>query len=630
MLIVSVFVALLSMSTAGPSLQAVPVPTEAIVANDNRAAAGTRVGHVVHVSLDARWGRWFPDDNRQPAIPIQAFAEPGKPLLIPGPLIRVIAGTEVVLRLTNSIPGTVLTVHGMVDRPAYQDRPLSVSFGSARVVRFRARAPGTYAYWGTTSGRQKSDGVGWDSELSGAIVVDAAGSKPDVRNDRIFVIGNWMNVIDPNGVPAFRYELLTINGKAWPHTERLSYRQGTVVHWRWINTSGGPHPMHLHGFYFRVDSRGDGIADIDYRNADRDVEITELLPSGGTFAMTWSADRPGNWLIHCHIPGHQRAHLPIAEMLAGKPRLTVDEFQNAYLPHTEMGGLVLGIVVHPERAWRAPTQTPVRRLRLLVETSPENTPIKPAFRYVLVDGEKQFVGSGSVGPPIVLTQRVPVGIGIENRLSEPTAVHWHGLELTDSYYDGVAGFSGYGDRVAPMIAPGGRFEVQFAPPRAGTFIYHTHMHDVWQLRGGLAGPLIVLPPGSHFDTATDHIVMITAAALVADARNYVAINGERNPPALVISAGVTHRFRFINMTTIEPLAVISLAHVSTPVSWRPIAVDGADLPAQRRLPEPAVRTLTIGKTLDFEFTPTAPVELILVVRRGVAGPVLGTLPIRVI
>ena len=82
----------------------------------------------------------------------------------------------------------------------------------------------------------------------------------------------------------------------------------------------------------------------------------------------------------------------------------------------------------------------------------------------------------------------PVEITVVNHLTEATAIHWHGMEL-DSYYDGVHGWSGVDRRLAPMIEPGGTFVVRFTPPRAGTFIYHTHLHDYRQLSSGLYGPI---------------------------------------------------------------------------------------------------------------------------------------------
>jgi hypothetical protein len=36
------------------------------------------------------------------------------------------------------------------------------------------------------------------------------------------------------------------------------------VRWRWVITTGFPHPMYLQGTYFRVDSVGDGEKDTLY------------------------------------------------------------------------------------------------------------------------------------------------------------------------------------------------------------------------------------------------------------------------------------------------------------------------------------------------------------------------------
>jgi FtsP/CotA-like multicopper oxidase with cupredoxin domain len=73
--------------------------------------------------------------------------------------------------------------------------------------------------------------------LSGAFVVDAGGTKPD---DRIFVLGLWSN-----GTTAETFqEILSINGKTWPYTERLTLKQGETLHWRVINPTASDHAMH--------------------------------------------------------------------------------------------------------------------------------------------------------------------------------------------------------------------------------------------------------------------------------------------------------------------------------------------------------------------------------------------------
>src|SRR5262249_15293786 len=109
---------------------------------------------------------------------------------------------------------------------------------------------------------------------------------------------------------------------------------------------------------------------------------------------------------------------------------------------------------------------------------------------------------GLIGPPIVLMRGQPVEIEVVNKLKNPTAIHWHGIEL-ENYYDGVPGWSGGDTQRTPAIAPGTSFLVRMAPPRAGTFIYHNHFHDPSQLTNGIYGPLIVLPPADKFDPTSD-------------------------------------------------------------------------------------------------------------------------------
>ncbi len=597
------------------------------LANDNRTPAGRFAGSELRISLDAREAMWHPDGDENPGVPMLAFAESGRRPQIPGPLIRVRAGTVVVATVRNTVAGTVLTVHGMVDRPAIADRPVRVPYGTTRVVRFRAGAPGTYLYYGTTSASSIADRFGADSQLSGALVVDPAVASA-VPDDRILVFGQWINVRGKTGGPVFRYELDTINGRTWPHTERLSYAKDATVRWRIVNASGGGHPLHLHGFFFTVDSRGDGIADHVYPNAtDRDRRVTELVEPGSTFTMTWKADRPGNWLFHCHLSFHAVGHLPMEVLRAGKNTISAAAYVNEFVPHAGMGGLILAVRVRgPAPAVAAAAARVDRRVALGVERAPDDRPDAPSFRYV-VDGATDE--HAAIGAPIVLTRGKTYAFDITNALDEPTAVHWHGIELADSYYDGVAGYSGDGGRIAPMIDPGHTFEAILTPPRAGTYIYHTHMDDVRQLRGGLAGPLIVLEPGTVRDPSSDHVFTITTTHSIDD-EDHILINGVRAPPPMTCHAGVTQRLRFINVTTFWTNAIVSLSDGRRTVRWTPLAVDGADVAPQRRVPEAAVETVTIGQTRDFTFVPSGPGELQLQFWPDPSVPNIVTVPIHVV
>src|SRR5687768_6234094 len=78
-------------------------PLTPILVNDNRASAGELQNGILHVSLVAEVGLWYPEVEHGPGLEIQAFGEEGKPLQAPGPLIRVPAGTEVRVRLRNAL-----------------------------------------------------------------------------------------------------------------------------------------------------------------------------------------------------------------------------------------------------------------------------------------------------------------------------------------------------------------------------------------------------------------------------------------------------------------------------------------------------------------------------------------------
>ena len=143
------------------------------------------------------------------------------------------------------------------------------------------------------------------------------------------------------------------------------------------------------------------------------------------------------------------------------------------------------------------------------------------------------------------------------------------------------------------------------PPRAGTYIYHTHWHDVAQLTSGLYGPLIVVEPGERFDPSTDKIFVIGRGG-PDTFRDPIVLNGSAQPNALDLIANVRYRFRFINMTPNDSYLTISLTQEGKPVQWRAIAKDGATLPDSQARVANASRLITVGETMDFQFTPPAP------------------------
>lgn len=611
-----------------------PRDVERVVPNDNRVPSGVLRGGVLTLQLEARLASWHPDGDSVPGAVVPAFAEVGGAARIPGPLIRVPAGTIVQLMLRNRLD-TTLDVYGLVDRIALavgpRDSALRLPPGATATVRFEAYAPGTYYYWGTTTGRPVAFRTKEDAQLTGAIVVDPIGPRSD---DRIMVIGMWTDTVARAFTERKRL-LAVINGRSWPNTERLHYVVGDTARWRVINASSDAHPMHLHGFYFNVEGRGNGLSDTLYMPGLRDREFTEMLTVGGTFDMTWVPERPGNWLFHCHIAEHFARRGPL-----GSLRPPADAAASRHANHAleGMGGLVIGVSVLPARsatvASTPSNETRRRHLRLLVRRNAGGSDSTPYLGFAIQQGtESPRADSGlHFGPPLVLTRSEPVSITVVNTLSEPTAVHWHGIEL-ESYFDGVAGFSGAPGRISPAIAPGDSFEARFTPPRAGTFIYHSHIEEERQLRGGLAGALIVLEPGQRYDPSTDHVVLLTSPASLDEQNRAVLMNGSPTPAPLVLRVGVAHRIRFVNMTLRRPTLRVELLRDSTLLEWRPLAKDAAELPRHTRSPRAAMRNVGLGETFDAEITPDVPGELRLDVRIGGARPphtLLGSIGLRAV
>ena len=575
---------------------------ETISSNDNRTSAGTFRDGVLSVRLVAAPGIWFPEGQEGRGHQVYAFGEAGRKRSNPGPLLRVTAGTEIQATVRNRIAGSPLQVHGLHDRPGAAE-VLVVPPGETTSVRFRVTVPGTYFYWGSTRGAATlRDRFGPESQLMGALIVDPPGPRP---SDHVFVIG----IEDDSGaIPADRHtRAATINGRSWPHSQISTVTAGDTVRMRWINASDRVHPMHLHGFYFTVDARGDIARDTTYSAAQKRLAVTELMPQGHTMSLTWVADRPGNWLMHCHMAAH------MSPDLRGRPAKVTGGMGGHNHTLEVMAGLVVGWRVLPRSgvslvSGEAPGGRR-RELRLLVQQAPGRYGVKPGIGFVVQNGDAVPRTDSVVipGPPLVLTRGEPVQINVVNHLSTATSIHWHGIEL-ESYFDGVSGWSGDQRRTAPHVNAGDSFAVRFTPPRAGTFIYHSHFDEERQLGSGLYGPLIVLEPGARYDPETDRPWILSQGGPTRRSERASVIFNGSLAPVMELQAHRRYRIRLINIAATLPLRFSLLAD-TVPVKWRAVAKDGADLPAAQAVMRPARLMIGVGEAYDFELTPESAGEL---------------------
>ena len=572
-----------------------------VQANDNRSPAGHFENGVLTIRLVVGLARWYPEAVDGPFADAPAIAEEGKAPQIPAPLIRVPIGSTIVATVRNTLTDSTIYVRGFSAHPAARLDSIPIQPGESRTIRFSAGAAGTYPYL-MTPGIRDPDKSDERESSGGALVIDSAGAHPP---DRIFVINIWGLTKD-----SLTYaNALAINGKSWPFTERIEATAGDTLRWRVVNVSGRTHPMHLHGFYFRLTARGTEMSDTVYSLKRRRLAVTEDMGEGHTMALEFTPNRAGNWLFHCHLAFHVQ---PGAAQLAGAASSSHQMHSGDIRQH--MAGLVLGINVRARPGTRAATRAHPRRLRLFVDEGRRRSFAPRALGFVL-QRNARIPSSDSIeaiGSLIVLTRGEPTDITVVNRLSEATAVHWHGIEL-ESFSDGVAGWSGTPDHVAPVIAAGDAFTARLTLPRAGTFIYHTHLNDIEQLTSGLYGALLVLEPGKKFDFGTDHVFVLGWDGPTDPPQRWV-INGDTSGPPIGIAAGVTQRFRFVNIAPAGRV-VFSIRHDSSIVSWRPIAKDGAAYPRETSIAGPARRRLNVGETFDAEFVAPSVGEYELVASR---------------
>lgn len=576
---------------------------------DYRRGIGRLEDGVLRATLELRLAAWMPWGDDGATIETHVFAADGEAPRVPAPLVRVRAGTPVHLTVRNPL-GDLLILRGLRDRGAFPAgappfAPLGIDSvavppGGTAEVRFTPTEPGTFLYFGRTLAPGEDARTPSplpvrpaDRSLWGVLIVDPpAGEASSSEGERILLITHWGDPALPASyLPATRFFL---NGRSWPHTERLAYTQGDTIRWRVLNATGRPHPMHLHGAYFHVDARGTQLRETVFPTAERRLVVTETLGVTETMRISWVAREAGNWLFHRHFMRHMsRAQAWPPQEHAG---------HDTEAPAGDlMAGLVLGVQVSPGPG-SAPRPEPARRrLQLHVTQRARVFGDAPAYAFVLAEGGRAPAADSIrfPGSLLRLMRGEPAEIMLRNGADIPVGVHWHGIEL-ESWADGVPGWSGRAGAVVPAIRPGDSLVVRMTPPRAGTFMYHVHSEPGHQLAQGLYGPLLVLEPGRPWDPEHDRLFLLGSLGTGEDPPP--AINGVRAPDELELRAGAVYRLRFMHISPDDHKRITLLAR-GQPVRWRWIAKDGADLPAAQARIVPADLTIHVGETYDFEWSP---------------------------
>lgn len=223
-----------------------------------------------------------------------------------GPTIEAVEGDRLRIYVTNRL-GTPTTVHwhgvlvpsGMDGVGGVSQR--AIAAGETFRYEFTLRQHGTFMYHS-----HHDEMTQMAMGMIGMIVVHPRGVPKQQWADRDFVLmsSEWKISPgtfrpDPNEMTDFN--VLTFNARCYPGTAPLICKLGDRVRIRLGNLSMmSHHAIHLHGYYFKVTETDGGAIPA----VAQWPETTVIMPTGSTRTVQFTADNPGDWVMHCHMLHH--------------------------------------------------------------------------------------------------------------------------------------------------------------------------------------------------------------------------------------------------------------------------------------------------------------------------------------
>lgn len=281
----------------------------------------------------------------------------------PGPTIEAVEGDRVRIYVTNRLPEpTTVHWHGII-LPSGMDGVGGLSQppiepGVTYRYEFTVPHAGTFMYhphWDEMT--QMAMG------MMGMLIVHPRrprGFVPD--RDFAIMLSEWsipMGAGRPNPLEMNDFNVLTMNSKAFPGTAPLVVKTGDRVRIRFGNLSGiDNHPVHLHGYSFRIAATDGG----EIPRAAQQPHTTVIVPTGSCRVIEFVADNPGDWAMHCHMTHHvmnQMGH-GIPNVLGVQRRTANDarvrRLVRGYMPMGRTGMAGMGEMTMPQ----PPNSIPMR------------------------------------------------------------------------------------------------------------------------------------------------------------------------------------------------------------------------------------------------------------------------------
>jgi manganese oxidase len=259
---------------------------------------------------------------------------------MPGPTIEANEGDTIRVLFKNELPEpSSVHWHGL-EVPNGQDGAAGVTEaptppGGTHVYEFTLYQSGTFMYH-TGYNVMKQDALG----LGGFVVVHPKSNQNKPDKEIAILMQEWTFAPgNPNpNIVSMDFNWFTFNGKAAPSIDVITVQQGDRVRLRFGNLSMQSHPIHIHGYTWKVVGTEGGPIPESAQWPGATVNV----PPGTTRDVEFVAWNSGVWRLHCHRLHH------VMNAMADMPM--------GVAPHGGMFTLVRVVPKDPDAVWQHPEQ----------------------------------------------------------------------------------------------------------------------------------------------------------------------------------------------------------------------------------------------------------------------------------
>jgi FtsP/CotA-like multicopper oxidase with cupredoxin domain len=222
----------------------------------------------------------------------------------PGPTIEAVEGDRVRILVTNKLAEhTTIHWHGVLlsngmDGVGGLNQP-QIKPGETYVYEFTLCQHGTQMYH-----PHADEMVQMAMGMEGFFVIHPKEpDQPRIDRDFCIFLQEWFvepGTSTPNPNIMTDFNLFTFNSRVFPGTAPFIVRLGDRVRIRVANLSMDSHPIHLHGYNFKITGTDGGRILPSAQWPETSVNV----PPGTTRDIEFVADAPGDWALHCHKNHH--------------------------------------------------------------------------------------------------------------------------------------------------------------------------------------------------------------------------------------------------------------------------------------------------------------------------------------